>query len=53
VRPPVSVKTCGASRATLIVGPDGKVVHLIPKVSPKTHDEQVLEVLDDMSPGVI
>jgi peroxiredoxin Q/BCP len=43
----------GALRATFIVGPDGKVVHVIPKVSPKTHDEEVLKVLGDMSAGVL
>jgi peroxiredoxin Q/BCP len=43
----------GALRATFIVGPDGKVVHVIPKVSPKTHDEEVLKVLGDMGAGVL
>jgi peroxiredoxin Q/BCP len=43
----------GALRSTFIVGPNGKVVHVIPKVSPKTHDEEVLKVLGDMSAGVI
>jgi peroxiredoxin Q/BCP len=43
----------GALRSTFIVGSDGKVVHVIPKVSPKTHDEEVLKVLGDMSAGVI
>lgn len=35
----------GAQRATFIVGPDGKVAHVIPKVSPKTHDEEALAAL--------
>ena len=35
----------GALRATFIVGPDGSVVHVIPKVSPKTHDDEVLKAL--------
>jgi peroxiredoxin Q/BCP len=43
----------GALRSTFIVGPNGKVVHVIPKASPKTHDEEVLKVLGDMSAGVI
>ncbi|WP_354700314.1 Peroxiredoxin Bcp [Paraconexibacter sp. AEG42_29] len=35
----------GAQRATFIVGGDGTIVHVIPKVSPKTHDEVVLAAL--------
>jgi peroxiredoxin Q/BCP len=35
----------GAVRATFIIGPDGVITHVIPKVSPKTHDEAVLEAL--------
>ena len=38
----------GAQRATFIIDPDGTVAHVIPKVSPKTHDEQVLKVLGDL-----
>jgi thioredoxin-dependent peroxiredoxin len=38
----------GAQRATFVIDPGGKVVHVIPKVSPKTHDEQVLAVLAGM-----
>ena len=38
----------GVLRATFIVGPDGRVAHLIPKVSPKTHDEQALAALADL-----
>jgi peroxiredoxin Q/BCP len=41
----------GAQRATFIVGPDGNVAHLIPKVSPKTHDEEVLEALAEIGAG--
>jgi peroxiredoxin Q/BCP len=36
----------GAQRTTFIVGPRGKVVHVIPKVSPKTHDDEVLAALE-------
>lgn len=32
----------GAQRATFIIDADGTVAHVIPKVSPKTHDEVVL-----------
>ena len=35
----------GAQRATFIVGPDGVIAHVIPKVSPKTHDDEVLAAL--------
>jgi thioredoxin-dependent peroxiredoxin len=38
----------GAHRATFIIDPEGKVAHVIPKVSPKTHDEQVLKILGDL-----
>jgi thioredoxin-dependent peroxiredoxin len=35
----------GAQRSTFIIDPEGTVAHVIPKVSPKTHDEKVLAVL--------
>jgi len=35
----------GVARATFIVGPDGKIAKVFPKVSPKKHDELVLEAL--------
>ena len=38
----------GVQRATFIIGPDGDVAHVIPKVSPKTHDEQALAALADL-----
>src|SRR5687768_13298571 len=38
----------GAQRATFVIDADGTVAHVIPKVSPKTHDEQVLAVLAGM-----
>jgi thioredoxin-dependent peroxiredoxin len=34
-----------AARATFVIDGDGTVVHVIPKASPKTHDDEVLEVL--------
>ena len=37
----------GNARATFIIGPDGVVSHVFPKVSPKTHDEVVLQALDE------
>jgi peroxiredoxin Q/BCP len=36
----------GASRSTVIIDPEGVVAEVFPKVSPKTHDEQVLAALD-------
>ena len=35
----------GVQRATFLIDPDGKVAKVFPKVSPKTHDEVVLEAL--------
>ncbi len=42
-------KFMGVQRATFIIGPDGKVAHVLPKVSPKTHDDQVLAALRDLN----
>lgn len=39
----------GAQRATFIIDADGKVVHVIPKASPKTHDDEVLAALADLA----
>jgi thioredoxin-dependent peroxiredoxin len=36
----------GVQRATFIISPDGTVAHVIPKASPKTHDDEVLALLD-------
>lgn len=38
-------KYMGVTRATFILDPDGKVSKVFPKVSPKTHDDVVLEAL--------
>ena len=38
-------KHWGVQRATFIIDADGTVAHVIPKASPKTHDEQVLALL--------
>ena len=35
----------GALRATFVIDPDGTVAKVFPKVSPKTHDDVVLEAL--------
>jgi thioredoxin-dependent peroxiredoxin len=38
-------KYWGAARSTFIIDGEGTVVHMIPKASPKTHDDEVLEAL--------
>jgi thioredoxin-dependent peroxiredoxin len=42
-------KYMGVQRATFIIGPDGKVAKVFPKVSPKTHDDVVLEALSELA----
>ena len=39
----------GAQRATVIIDAEGVVQHVIPKASPKTHDDEVLKVLAGMT----
>ena len=39
----------GVHRATFIIDADGTVAHVIPKASPKTHDEVVLEALGELA----
>ena len=39
----------GVQRATFIIDPEGKVAHVIPKASPKTHDDVVLEALGELT----
>lgn len=39
----------GALRATFIIGPDGIVKHVIPRVTPRTHDDEVLAVLEQLA----
>lgn len=39
----------GATRTTFVIDADGVVRHVIPKVRPKTHDEQVLGVLEELT----
>jgi peroxiredoxin Q/BCP len=41
----------GAQRTTFVIDENGVVAHVIPKVSPKTHDDEVLEVLAGLSAG--
>jgi thioredoxin-dependent peroxiredoxin len=42
-------KYMGVQRATFIVDGDGRIARVFPKVSPKTHDEVVLEALGELS----
>ena len=42
-------KYWGVQRATFIIDPDGKIAKVFPKVSPKTHDDVVLEALADLT----
>jgi thioredoxin-dependent peroxiredoxin len=35
----------GAQRSTFVIDEDGNVAHVIEKVSPKTHDDEVLAAL--------
>lgn len=35
----------GVQRATFIIDPEGRVAHVIPKASPKSHDDEVLAAL--------
>jgi peroxiredoxin Q/BCP len=39
----------GVQRATFIVDPEGVVARVFPKVSPKTHDDEVLAALGELA----
>jgi peroxiredoxin Q/BCP len=39
----------GVQRATFVIDPDGNVAKVFPKVSPKTHDEVVLQALGELA----
>jgi thioredoxin-dependent peroxiredoxin len=39
----------GVQRATFLIDAEGKIAKVFPKVSPKTHDEVVLEVLAELA----
>jgi thioredoxin-dependent peroxiredoxin len=41
----------GALRSTFIIDADGAVAKVFPKVSPKTHDDVVLEALRELAPA--
>jgi thioredoxin-dependent peroxiredoxin len=42
-------KYIGVTRATFLIDPDGKIAKVFPKVSPKTHDDVVLEALAELA----
>jgi peroxiredoxin Q/BCP len=42
-------KYWGALRATFVIDGSGKVVHVIPRVTPRTHDDEVLAVLEQLA----
>ncbi|HEX2266449.1 MAG TPA: thioredoxin-dependent thiol peroxidase [Solirubrobacterales bacterium] len=42
-------KYWGVQRATFIIGPDGKIAKVFPRVQPKKHDELVLKALDELA----
>jgi len=42
-------KYMGVTRATFIVDGDGRIAKVFPKVSPKTHDDVVLEALAELA----
>ena len=39
----------GVARATFLIDAEGRIVKVFPKVSPKTHDEVVLEALGELA----
>ena len=43
----------GNARATFLIDADGVVRHVIPKASPKTHDDEVLAALGDARRGLV
>jgi len=44
-------KHMGMQRATFVIDADGRIAHVIPKVRPSTHDEQVLAALEELAPA--
>jgi peroxiredoxin Q/BCP len=44
-------KVIGIVRTTFVIGPDGKIQHIFPKVKPEGHAEEVLAYLKDATKG--
>ena len=42
-------KYMGVLRATFLIDPEGRIARVFPKVSPKTHDDVVLEALAELA----
>jgi peroxiredoxin Q/BCP len=42
-------KYWGNQRATFVIDPDGRIATVLPKVSPKSHDDEVLAALGELS----
>ncbi|MGN6188634.1 MAG: thioredoxin-dependent thiol peroxidase [Conexibacter sp.] len=42
-------KYMGALRTTFVIDPEGVVRHVIPRVTPRTHDDEVLTVLEQLA----
>lgn len=42
-------KYMGVQRSTFLIDPEGKVTKVFPKVSPRTHDDVVLEALEELA----
>lgn len=42
-------KYMGVERSTFIIGPDGKIARVFPKVQPKKHDDVVLKALVEIN----
>ncbi|HET7122142.1 MAG TPA: thioredoxin-dependent thiol peroxidase [Solirubrobacterales bacterium] len=42
-------KYMGMLRNTYVIGPDGKIAEVLPKVQPKKHDAQVLKALAELN----
>ncbi len=42
-------KYMGVQRATFLIDPQGRIAKVFPKVSPKTHDDVVLEALAELA----
>ena len=44
-------KVMGVARMTFIIGPDGKIKHIFPKVKPEGHADEVLTWLKEAAKG--
>jgi peroxiredoxin Q/BCP len=41
----------GVQRDTFVIDADGKIARILRKVQPKTHDDVVLEALEQLAPA--